>query len=293
MSKTDIIEKVYYDLSGYGSIQNTLKEARKYDSSITYDDVKTWKEKQFRKRQLRGTNSFIAEEPLEEFQMDLLFFSDVERGSVGLLMVDIFTKYTYVVELKSKQPPDVLDGIKKCFDKMGVCKTIYCDNEGAFVSNIVKEFLNEKNVKLITTNGHAPVAERQIRTIKNMIYQRMEKTGKTWRELLYPVLLVYNHKLIHSVIKMTPADAMKKSNSMIVRMNLELRRKNSRLYPEVDVGDKVKVFKKKDKLDKERVSNWSAQSYTVLSIDEYNGQKLYKLEGLPRSFVRSDILLVD
>ena len=45
MPKSDIIEKVYYDLSGYGSIQNTLKEARKYDKTITYDDVKEWKQK--------------------------------------------------------------------------------------------------------------------------------------------------------------------------------------------------------------------------------------------------------
>ena len=76
MSKSEIIEKIYYDLAGYGSIQNTLKEARKYDNTITYADVKQWKDKQAlgQKRQLRGTNSFIAEEPLEEFQMDLMFF---------------------------------------------------------------------------------------------------------------------------------------------------------------------------------------------------------------------------
>ena len=247
MSKSDIIEKVYYDLSGYGSIQNTLKEARKYDKTITYDDVKEWKQKEpiGQKRQLRGVNSYIAKEPLEEFQMDLLFFSDIDKNSVCLLMVDIFTKYTYVVELKSKQPNDVLDGIKKCFDKMGVCKSIYCDNEGAFVSNIVKDFLTDKNVKLITTNGHAPVAERQIRTIKNMIYQRIEKTGQTWKELLYPVLLVYNNKLIHSVTKMTPADAMKKTHQIQVRLNLELRRKHLRLYPNIRVDDTVKIFKKK------------------------------------------------
>ena len=75
---------------------------------------------------------------------------------------------------------------------MGKTSSIYCDVEGAFVNNIVKKYLNDNNVKLLTTNGHAPVAERQIRTIKNMIYQRLKKTNKTWKELLYPVLLAYN-----------------------------------------------------------------------------------------------------
>ena len=46
MSKSDTIKKVYYDLAGYGSIQNTLKDARKYDNTITYYDVKEWKGKQ-------------------------------------------------------------------------------------------------------------------------------------------------------------------------------------------------------------------------------------------------------
>ena len=295
MSKSEIIEKIYYDLAGYGSIQSTLKEARTYDNTITYSDVKQWKDKQVlgQKRPLRGTNSFIAKEPLEEFQMDLMFLSDVDKNSVALLMVDIFTKFTHIVEIKSKQPLDVLGGIKQCFAKMNTPKSIYCDVEGAFVSNIVKKYMNDNNVKLITTNGHAPVAERQIRTFKNMIYQRLETTNKTWRELLYPVLLVYNYKQVHRVTKMTPAEAMQKSNHLEVRINLEMKRKHSRLHPEINVGDTVKIYKKKDKLDKERVSVWGDKTYNVQDIQEFNDQKLYKIEGVSRLLVRSNLLLIE
>ena len=53
--KDKIIEKVYYDLAGFGSISTTLKDARVHDPSITYDDVKQWKEKTVeRKTQLKG-----------------------------------------------------------------------------------------------------------------------------------------------------------------------------------------------------------------------------------------------
>jgi len=38
--KIKIIEKIYYDPAGYGSINETLKDAKKYDKSITYDDIK-------------------------------------------------------------------------------------------------------------------------------------------------------------------------------------------------------------------------------------------------------------
>ena len=40
----------------------------------------------------------------------------------------------------------------------------------------------------------------------------------------------------------------------------------TRKYPELEVSNKVKIFKKKDKLDKERVSSWSANSYTIDDI---------------------------
>ena len=160
-------------------------------------------------------------------------------------MVDIFTKFTHIVPIKSKMPVDVLDGIQKCFEQMGKPRSIFCDVEGAFVSNIVKKYLEDNNIKRITTQGHAPVAERQIRTFKNMIYQRLEDFGKTWRELLYPVLLVYNNKNIHRVTKMTPLDATKKSNHLEVRVNLEMKRKNSRLYPNINIGDNVKLYKKR------------------------------------------------
>ena len=38
--KDKIISKVYYDTAGYGSVAATLADSKKYDSSVTYADVK-------------------------------------------------------------------------------------------------------------------------------------------------------------------------------------------------------------------------------------------------------------
>jgi hypothetical protein len=43
--KHEIIEKVYFDPAGYGSINATLKDAKTYDKTRTYEDVKNWKER--------------------------------------------------------------------------------------------------------------------------------------------------------------------------------------------------------------------------------------------------------
>ena len=40
MSKNDVISKIYYEPSGYGSLKTTLDDSRKINKSITIDDVK-------------------------------------------------------------------------------------------------------------------------------------------------------------------------------------------------------------------------------------------------------------
>ena len=216
MSKDEIISKVYFDPAGYGSINQTLQDAKQYDSTITYDEVKKWKEKHTeRKTNLRGQKSFIAHHAAEEYQMDNMFFTDLKDPDYdgGLLMVDIFTKYTVVIPIKNRSIPEVNDAIEKAITKMGKKPiTIYSDNEGAFISNEIKRYFENNNIRHLTTLGHAPVAERQIRTIKNVIYQRVEKTGQKWHEVLFPVLLTYNNEMEHSTIKMTPKEATKPEN---------------------------------------------------------------------------------
>ena len=123
----------------------------------------------------------------------------------------------------------------------GKPKTIYSDNEPSFISNEVQKYFDEEKIRHLTTLGHAPVAERQIRTIKDMIYKRIEYTKKEWWEVLYPVLLTYNKKMVHSVTKHTPDEAMKPGNKSNVKFNLELKKRSSRRYPDIEVGDTVRI----------------------------------------------------
>ena len=81
--------------------------------------------------------------------------------------------------------------------------------------------------------------------MKDMIYKRIEYTKKEWWEVIYPVLLTYNKKMVHSVTKHTPEEALKQSNKSMVKFNLELKKRSSRRYPDIEVGDTVRIFKKK------------------------------------------------
>jgi hypothetical protein len=100
----------------------------------------------------------------------------------------------------------------------------------------------------------------------------------------------------HSAIGMTPEEATQPGNEALVKGRLQVKQMNTRRYPEIEVGDKVKYYQKKDKLDKERVSTWSTTTSEVTAISEAHGQKYYTIVPKPvtskRPLQRSEILKV-
>jgi len=182
--KDEIISKVYFDRSGFGSISKTYQDANKKDNTITLDNVKNWFYRNVEnKRKPTGYNSYINDAPYQEYQVDLAFFRS-EHGDPCLVMIDTFTKYAAAIPLSSRDKADVIAGMLEGFTKMGhKPKMLYTDGEGALRSNLFEEFCNEQKIKLIITRTHAWVAERFIRTLKNAINRRLEN-DKTKRENL-------------------------------------------------------------------------------------------------------------
>ena len=296
MNKEEIIKHSYYDLAGFGSIKDQLKSAQARDKSITLNDIKEWRNKNLEKKtQLKGYNSFIADHAKQEYQMDLGFFDMQDEKYIGaLFMIDIFTKFAVAIPFKTKQPHEILECIKEGINKMGgKPETFYTDFEGSFNSKEVQAYFKDNDIRWLYTTTHAGVVERLIRTIKNYIYKRAEHYKKPWWEFIYPSMLIYNHKSVHSVTKLTPVDATKPKNELHVRVNLLLHKKNDRIYPELNIHDKVKIYKKKDlKHKKERFSVWSQNTYEIEDIIESHGQKLYRVQGLPKMYLRHELLKV-
>jgi hypothetical protein len=308
LAKDHVISKMYYDLAGHGSMKKTYEYANKKNKTITEADVKDWFYRNIqRKNDLAGYNSFIATDPQEEYQIDLMFFADLKDPEYegGLLMVDAFTKFATIIPMKSHNAPAYLEALKAGIVKMGgKPETLYSDEEGALSTPLIKNYLAQEDIRLLMTRGHAGLAERTIRTLKNMIYSRIDSAKtrdnitKRWIDVLFASLLTYNHVDKHSTIKMTPAEAIKTKNHLQVKVNLELKRRHTRTYPDLRAGDTVRFRTKKDKLDKERKPVWSKETYVIQHTITSFGQTLFHLplrpgEGrTPKDFIRSDLLKV-
>ena len=101
MSKEDkdkIIRGVYYDAdTGFGSINETYQQANKILNSIAYNDVKEFlqRQKSRQTKPYRGFNSYLAHEPLQEIQIDIMDMTASGALNDGFryafVAVDIFT----------------------------------------------------------------------------------------------------------------------------------------------------------------------------------------------------------
>ena len=105
-------------------------------------------------------------------------------------------------------------------------------------------------------------------------------------------MLTYNTKNVHSATAQTPVEATKKGNECKSKLNVSIQAKRQRTYPELEVGDKVKILRKKAITEKERTSHFLRGNFTVKKISTKMGQKYYDLEGFERPLMRHELLKV-
>ena len=297
-----IISNLYYNLeTGYGSEQSTLKQAKLKDPKITLDDVKKWMSKQPNKQRkpYRGQgNSYVAPFARFEYQIDIMDMVSLQKQNTqpryALVVIDIFSKLGGALPLNNKDSISVYNALLIIFKKMGYPMSVYSDDDGAFKSK-VKTFFDGEGINHIITSTHANVVERWIRTLKNGIHDRVRFTKGKWEDMLTIVVNKYN-STVHSSTKLKPNDAHDDKKSPDVAMQLTLNSTNKRLYPNINVGDDVKIYDSgqgKYANRKETKSKWSETTYKVEKVDrDINLNKYYVLENLNRSYNRNELLLI-
>ena len=301
-NKQKIIAEVYFDKAGFGSRKTTLEDSRKKDKTITKEDVEEFFRKNVEiKKKPRGMNSFVAPYNNHTYQIDLFFISsdDIEtkqKFRAGLVAIDVLSKYAVVVPIKSKEAPDVIAGTMEALQKMGKKpKIIYTDDEGAIGGHLFKEYIEGEGIELYRTRGHPAFSERFIRTFKDKLFKRVEndeKQGKSvqWIDYILEIMLTYNNKDVHSATGQTPNEARKKKNEYKSVMNVSMKARKEKIYPELHIGDKVKIVRKKAITEKERTSHFLKGEYTVEQITQKLGQKYYKLTDYNRPLMRHELL---
>ena len=298
--KSEIIKKVYHNpISGYSSVQATYKEAKSIDNSITLQDVKDYLSKLPQKQlqfKYKGYNSFIANEFLEQIQLDVSDFtqnaSENDGFRFGLAGIDVFSRYGWLVPMKTKKPQDIIMAFKEIMRVIGVPKSIFSDQEGSLLSTEFIKILNENKIEQKTTLNHAPYAEVFIRSLKQMIHDRLHGEGLNvdrWIDVLKPTLSKYN-LTPHSGTKMSPYQAKQPKNHMEVFFNNYSKSKHERKYPTLNVNDNVRVMIKKTTKTKATDPKWSKEVFKVVA--KRNNEYLINDPNRKKVFLRNELLKV-
>ena len=162
-------------------------------------------------------------------------------------MIDVFSKFGWIVPLKDKTGKTVANAFKKIFKKKRIPKFLWTDKGKEFFNKNTKSLLDQHNIKLCSTENEkkSSVVKRWNRTIKNKMWKQFTKQGSTqYLDMLPEIVDKYNNSY-HSSVKMTPVQASEKENQGIVYYNLYAKIKPIKTKAKFKVGDTVRLSKYK------------------------------------------------
>ena len=127
-----------------------------------------------------------------------------------LCVIDIFSKYAWIVPLNDKKGVSIVDAFQKIWDKSGrKPNKIWVDKGSEFYNSSFKKWLKDNDIEMysIHNEGKSVVAERFIRTLKTKIYKYMTSVSKNvYIDKLDDIINEYNN-IYYGTIKMKPVDA--------------------------------------------------------------------------------------
>ena len=299
MACQPLLRQIYYNPdTGFGTQADTLRQARAIDSTVTASDVQQFMRAQTltQFRPVRGKNSFVAPEARFQYQFDVAYMQAVSGGAYkfALIAIDVFSKKLMVIPQRTRTAEETTQSLEKVIAKLGMPAYVMTDAGSEFKGEF-KNSLGYYGIPHHTTKGHAVFAERAIRTVKEALVKRVKSLGGYWYKYIDVVVERYN-KHVHSSTRMTPNSAALLENRTKVRETLQGIAKHGKTYPNLEVGDTVRVMKKPMFGASYRTTEeaWTRAVFTVANIRSTDMGKIYTLNGFQpaQTFTRNELLKV-
>ena len=179
-----------------------------------------------------------------------------------LCVIDIFSKYAWLVPLKDKKDISIVKAFQIILKQSNrKPNKIWVDKDSEFYNAFLKKWLRDNDIVMYSTHneGKSVVAERFIRTLKSKIYKYMTSISKNvYIDKLDDIVNKYNNTY-HTTIKMKPIDV--KDNTYI-NTGKEINNKD----PKFKVGDRVRISKYKTIFAKGYMPNWSEEVFVIKKV---------------------------
>ena len=194
---------------------------------------------------------------------DIQLISRFNKGFRFLLcVIDIFSKYAWVVPSKDQKGTTIVNAFQKILkESESKSNKIGVDKGSEIYNNLFKKWLKDNDIEmyLIHNGGKSVVAERFIRTLKNKIYKYMTAISKNvYIDKLDDIVNEYNNTY-HRTIKMKPVDV--KDNTYI-----DFEKEVNNKDPKFKIGSHIRIPKYKNIFAKGYMPNWSEEVFIINKI---------------------------
>ena len=192
-----------------------------------------------------------------------------------LCVIDIYSKYAWVVPLKDKKGVSIVNAFQSILKKSKrKPNKIWVDKGSEFYDRSMKSWLEKNDIEMYSTHneGKSVVTERFIRTIINEIYKHMTSISKNvYIDKLDDIVNEYNNTK-HRITKMKLTDV--KDNTYI-----DFAKEVNDNDPKFKVGDHVRIWKYKNIFAKGYTPNWSEEVFVIKKIKS----------TVPSTYVNNDL----
>ena len=187
----------FFDKKSTGSGFKKLKNMTKPSSLILADELHKPVIREFKKRKVYS-----------QFKdnirgVDLADMQSLSRKNKVikylLCVIDLYSKYAFVIPLKDKKGISVTNGFNKIIKQSNrKPNKIWVDQGGEFYNNVFKKWSDNDIIMYSTYNeGKSVVAERFIRTLKSKLYKHMTAIAKN---VYYVLDDVVNNIIILNIV---------------------------------------------------------------------------------------------
>ena len=179
-----------------------------------------------------------------------------------LCVIDILSKYAWVVPLKDKKGISIVKAFQSILKQSNrKPNKIWVDKGSEFYNAYFKNWLRDNDTVMYSTHNEekSVVAERYIRTIKSKIYKYMTSISKNvYIDKLDDIVNECNN-IYHTTIKMKPIGV--KDNTYI-----NTSKKINNKDPKFKVDDRVRISKYKNIFAKVYMPNWSEEVFIIKKV---------------------------
>jgi hypothetical protein len=281
----------------FGGASTFIKNSKYRDKDTVLDTLRELKSYTLHKptRQRFPRRPIMCSHIDYMWSMDIVIYEKYKRQNRGhsniLLAVDCLSKFLMCEPLKGRTADDVHDALLRMFKyTKRKPEKIFCDRDTAFRSGKVMEMLKTKGIEMY--HGHsrlkASLSERYVGRLKRVLARIFTNRGKNnWIDVLDDVTNQINHSYNRS-IKMSSVNVSKKNESEVWHnlYSKYINPKKKRKY-KFNVGDLVKISKKRLIFDKAYEQGWSDETFIVRERHDSHLVEYYILEDTEHELIES------